>query len=174
MGGLVVVYLISGFMALVQRDLKRCIAYVSVLHITSVFVLFCSDFSCGRGFNFLMLLGHRITSALLFILAGVVYYQRGTRRLILNFRAFIKMGGVVFIGVLGLLLVNLGVPPTIGFIFEAGLVFMFLFCSKLASVALVGVFLLRILILIKVFIAGGLGAKEQQEKFNSLRIINIF
>lgn len=168
-----VLYLISRGIALFQRDLKRLIAFISVLHITSVFVLFSIRYRRGYSLNFLMLLGHRATSALFFILAGELYYQNKTRSILLSFRALTKRGAVLFLVAAGLLLLNLGVPPVLGFVYEVGLVAVFLAARKINGGALFLVFVVGLLVLVKIFMRGGLGAKGGQKEKAPAGVYNL-
>jgi len=110
----------SIFITLGQRDLKRIVAYTSVFHIRLVFLLFCFNYFFVGAVSFYIFLVHRLTSSLFFLFVSDIFYIRGSRNLLLNFGAMVYFGDKMLVLLSLIFLVNLGVPPTLGFIFEVG------------------------------------------------------
>jgi len=110
----------SAFIILLQRDFKSVIAFMSVFHISLIFLLFCFNFYFVIQVSFVMFFLHSVISGLFFILASDLFYARGTRNLLLNFGVLTLLRETMVFLLVLTLLVNLGVPPTLRFFFEVG------------------------------------------------------
>jgi len=106
---------------LVQRDLKRLLAYSSVEHIGLVAVAIGLGSGLGLYVGLLHLVNHAITKALLFLAAGELVQQFGTRRMhaIRGALRAVPIGGPVF---LVAALAIAGLPPSGIFVSELGIV----------------------------------------------------
>jgi len=91
--------LIGAFLVLLQRDIKKIIAFTSIFHILSFLFLTWAhvNFSCFGGL--FMLFIHRVLSAFFFIVVREVYYLTFTRNFFFSFFCIIKIkwNFVVFI-----------------------------------------------------------------------------
>lgn len=117
-GGAGVLSIIYGaFNALAQQDLKKMIAYSSVSHMGFVLLGIASLTAEGINGAIYQMFGHGILSAMLFLIAGVIY-DRTHNRIIDNFRGLSTRMPLftlaVTIGFFG----GLGLPSLPGFIGE--------------------------------------------------------
>ncbi len=107
----------GGAMALMQDDVKRLLAYSSISQMGYLIFGFTSLDALGVTGSVLIYVSHATGKALLFMMAGVLILQTGTR-------SFAKLGGLAgklpitattaFIGGLAIM----GIPPTNGFMAE--------------------------------------------------------
>ena len=115
LGVISIVY--GAFNALAQTDLKRMIAYSSVSHMGFVLLGLASLTPEGLNGAVFQLFSHGILSAMLFLLAGVLYDRTHDRRidsyqgLVSKMPFFTTITGVAFFG-------SLGLPGLSGFIGE--------------------------------------------------------
>ncbi|MBS3739890.1 hypothetical protein KGY47_00765 [Candidatus Bipolaricaulota bacterium] len=106
--------LIGGFLAIVQNDIKRLIAYSSISQVGYIMVGIGIGTGLGMAGAITHLINHALFKGLLFFGAGIVVYMTGTRKLD-------QMGGlsrktpIVFGSVLIGALSLAGVPPLNGF-----------------------------------------------------------
>jgi hydrogenase-4 component F len=102
---------------LIQRDLKRLLAYSSVEHIGLMAIAFGIGGPLGTAAGLLHLVNHAITKAMLFFIAGDIAQRFGTRR-ISALRGIIRIiplgGGLLLFGILAIT----GIPPSSIFISE--------------------------------------------------------
>lgn len=111
------------YVAMVQDDLKRMIAYSSITQMSLVLLATASAFYSEKLFNMLfsaatfVMISHGFIIGSLFILAGVVYERAGTR-------AISKLGGLNYLmpkfsfSLILAFLGEIGLPSTSGFIAE--------------------------------------------------------
>lgn len=119
-----IVYIIAltGFIygslaALNQQDIKKTIAYSSIAHMNfSLFGLF-SYMLTGVAGAFIILLGHGVTSAALFMAIGVLY-DRYKSRIIYYYGGLVSLMPIFAIIFFILILANFGFPGTINFVGE--------------------------------------------------------
>lgn len=107
----------GGFLALVQRDIKKLIAYSSVSHMGFITLgLFTFD-SMGLSGAVIQMFNHGITTGALFLCVGLIY-ERTHSREIAAYGGLIK--AVPLFGILfaGFLLASMAVPGLNGFIGE--------------------------------------------------------
>jgi len=106
--------LIGGFLAIVQNDIKRLIAYSSISQVGYIMVGIGIGTGLGIAGAITHLINHALFKSLLFFGAGIVVYMTGTRKLDqmggLSRKSPIVFGSVL-IGALSLA----GVPPLNGF-----------------------------------------------------------
>ncbi len=118
LGGLGVLSIVYGALnALAQSDLKRLIAYSSVSHMGFVLLGLASLTAEGLNGAIYQMVSHGILSAMLFLLAGVLYERTHDRQLA-NYRGlagrmpgYVALTAVAFFG-------SLGLPGLSGFIGE--------------------------------------------------------
>jgi NADH-quinone oxidoreductase subunit M len=113
----VVSIIYGGFNALAQTDIKKLIAYSSVSHMGYVLIGI-SAFNV-EGFNgaVFQMFSHGLLSAMLFLVAGVIY-ERSHNREIANFRGLAKPMPIFTIMVSVAFFGSLGLPSLPGFIGE--------------------------------------------------------
>jgi NADH-quinone oxidoreductase subunit M len=112
-----VTILYGGLMALAQDDVKRLLAYSSISQMGYILVGLGSANVLGFGGATLQYVAHGLGKGTLFMMAGVLIMQTGTR-------SIAKMGGLAkrmpvtaTLALIGFLTI-MGVPPTAGFISE--------------------------------------------------------
>ncbi len=111
----VITMTIGNFMALLQSDVKRLLAYSSIAHIGYILVGVAVATETGLGGAFLHVFNHSLMKGLAFLCAGAFIHQAGTRKL--NELAGIgrRMPISAFVFCVALLAL-LGVPSLNGFI----------------------------------------------------------
>jgi NADH-quinone oxidoreductase subunit M len=135
--------LYGAFCAMAQRDLKKLVAYSSVSHMGYVILGMASMTTAGVNGAVLQMFNHGTSTAMLFLLVGVVY-DRVHHRWIIKPDGSKGFGGIasvvpVYTGIMAIaLFASLGLPGLSGFISEA-LVFLGAFSNeKYQSYVLVG------------------------------------
>jgi hydrogenase-4 component F len=125
---------------LVQRDLKRLLAYSSVEHVGLIAAAIGVGGPAALFAGLLHLLNHAITKSLLFFATGEVVQQYGTRRIsrIRGAARAVPVAGPLFL--LGAFAIS-GLPPSGVFLSELGI----LVAAFLQDVAWVGVLILALL-----------------------------
>lgn len=103
--------------ALASKDLKRLIAYSSVSHMGFVLLGLASLTSEGISGAVYQMFSHGLISAMLFLIAGVLY-DRTNDRLINNYSGLTSKMPVFFVFVLIAFFASLGLPGFSGFIAE--------------------------------------------------------
>ncbi|RWS18103.1 NADH dehydrogenase subunit 4-like protein [Leptotrombidium deliense] len=118
--------ILASFLCLVQRDLKRLVAFISIAHIGFLLSGMASFNYWGIWGAFLFIIAHGICSSGLF--CGVtIYYNRGFSR-----RTIVLKGGGTFMSNLFLLIfliiaMGLALPPSLNFFSEILMLFGVLF-----------------------------------------------
>ena len=130
----------GSLVALNQQDIKKIIAYSSIAHMNfSLFGLF-SYTILGVGGAFIMLIGHGLTSAALFMAIGVIY-DRYKTRIIFYYGGLASLMPIFACLFFVFILANLGFPGTVNFVGEffisVGLFYVSLFSGILANFALI-------------------------------------
>jgi NADH-quinone oxidoreductase subunit M len=115
--------------ALVQKDMKKVIAYSSVSHMGFVLLGLASLNEIGFNGAIFQMFSHGLISAGLFMCIGAIYQRTYTRQIAELGGLAIKMPCLFFI-FLGLAMANLGLPALSGFVGES-LVFYSLFSTAL-------------------------------------------
>jgi len=98
-------------------DLKILIAYRSVFHMAPCATGLITGSWAGFYACLIILVGHGVVSTGLFFYAPLMYRARGTRRLVLNQGALVTNPSAA-LGWATLLVINISVPPLLGFIGE--------------------------------------------------------
>lgn len=112
--------------ALASKDLKRLIAYSSVSHMGFVLLGIASMTPEGISGTVYQMVGHGIISAMLFLIAGVLY-DRTHDRIISNYSGLASKMPAYFAFVLIAFFASMGLPGFVGFIGE---IFVFLGAFK--------------------------------------------
>ncbi len=118
MAVLAIVGIIYGaFMCLVQKDLKRLIAYSSVSHLGFVMLgVFALNMQGLEG-GIIQMINHGLSTGALFLLVGMIYERRHTR-LIAEFGGLSKVIPVFAVFFMIVTLASIGLPGLNGFIGE--------------------------------------------------------
>lgn len=106
--------LAGSFMALLQREMKRMLAYSSVAQIGYVVLGFSLGNVYGIIGGLLHIFNHAIMKSCLFFVAGAVKWQKGTDR-IENFKGLAKTMPFSMVAFVISALSMIGLPPTAGF-----------------------------------------------------------
>jgi NADH-quinone oxidoreductase subunit M len=115
LSGIAVVY--TSLVALVQRDMKKLIAYSSVAHMAFVtFGLFAMNRQGIEG-AMLVMLGHGLVSGALFLCVGVVYDRLHTRE-IAAYGGLVNRMPLYALVFMVFTMANVGLPGTSGFVGE--------------------------------------------------------
>lgn len=107
----------SGFVALMQIDLKKIIAYSSIGHMSFVILGMSLQNFEGLGGSFYLMISHGLVSAGLFLVAGMFYERYGTR-IILYYGGLMQLNPNLSFFFFLLVLANIGFPGTSGFVGE--------------------------------------------------------
>src|SRR5687768_16623411 len=113
----VISILYGGLNAMASKDLKRLIAYSSVSHMGFVLLGLASLTPEGVAGAVYQMFSHGFISAMLFLIAGVLY-DRTNDRLINNYSGLTSKMPVFFVFVLIAFFASLGLPGFSGFIAE--------------------------------------------------------
>ena len=107
----------ASFVAIVQIDLKRAIAYSSVSHMNLVLLGFFSfEYDSILG-ALLMMLSHGFVSSALFLMIGFIYERYKTRNL-LYYGGILRLNPKLSFFFIFFLLANMGFPGTFSYITE--------------------------------------------------------
>lgn len=159
-----VTMILGAFMALVQRDLKRLLAYSGISQMGYVLLSVGLGTALGITGGLFHLLNNAIYKSLLFLAAGAIIYRAGTSRLDELGGLGRKMpitAGIFMVGALALA----GVPPFNGFvskltIFLAGIDAGYLILSIIAAI----ISAVTLAYIIRAFIAIFLGPQNRRHK----------
>ncbi len=116
--GLAIVGIIYGaLVALVQPDMKKLVAYSSVSHMGVCMLGLMAMNSQGLAGSMMTMLSHGVSTGALFLLVGMIYERRHTRR-IADFGGLWKVIPVFSVTLLIVTLSSIGLPGTNGFVGE--------------------------------------------------------
>jgi len=112
-------------LVVVQRDIKRMVAYLSVAHMGGLIFMYFSGTAWAWPLAKVLILSHAITSPLFFLFVNEVYLKVKSRSISGGVGGVLQgtFSEILFLS--RLLLINLGLPPLLRFFFE--LVFMLVF-----------------------------------------------
>lgn len=130
----VVNILYAAFVALIQKDLKKLVAYSSVSHMGFVLLGIAALNPAGFSGASFQMFSHGLISAALFMLVGVIYERSHTRD-IAEFGGLAKVMPRTFFIYLLAAMANLGLPALSGFVGES-MVFYGTFTSALPAAAI--------------------------------------
>jgi NADH-quinone oxidoreductase subunit M len=131
----------AALIALIQKDMKRLVAYSSISHMGMVtFGLFVANEGAIQGALFQMI-SHGLTSAGLFFFVGCLYHRFSTRS-IADYQGLMSYAPFLSVGMVVLTFASIGLPGTSGFIGEF-LIFIYGFKATpvFASLAALGLVL---------------------------------
>ena len=118
MTGLAVIGIVYGaFMALVQTDVKRLVAYSSVSHMGFIMLGIFALNDEGLNGAIIQMLNHGISTGMLFLLVGMIYERRHTRAII-DYGGIAKVMPVFAVFTMIALLSSIALPGTNGFVGE--------------------------------------------------------
>ncbi len=107
----------GALVAMVQKDIKKLVAYSSVSHLGFVMLgLFALNTEAVEGALYQMI-NHGISTGALFLLVGVIYERRHTR-LISEYGGLTKVMPIYAVVFMVVLLSSIGLPPLNGFVGE--------------------------------------------------------
>jgi NADH-quinone oxidoreductase subunit M len=107
----------GALVAMVQPDLKKLVAYSSVSHMGVAMLGLMAMNSQGFAGSMMTMLNHGVSTGALFLLVGVIYERRHTRK-IADFGGLWKVIPVFSVIFLVVMLSSIGLPGTNGFIGE--------------------------------------------------------
>ena len=109
--------IISSLVCCIQSDIKRLIAYSSVVHITSVGLVLLLSITISYKRALIIMIMHGVSSPLLFYTVGELYDKLGTRSILL-IRGLYLFSPVLFWSIVISFFLGVPVPPSFGFIGE--------------------------------------------------------
>jgi len=112
-------------LVLIQRDIKRIVAYLSVAHMGRLIFMYFSGATWAWPLAKVLILSHAITSPLFFLFVNEVYLKVKSRSISGGVGGVLQGSFSETLFLSSLLLMNLGLPPFLRFFFE--LVFMLIF-----------------------------------------------
>jgi len=121
-GLIAIVY--GAYACIAQKDLKKMIAYSSISHMGMVMLSIAVLTKAGIAFAVFQMFAHGLISAALFMVAGIVGHNAGTREIPLLgglAKRMPKYAGFVMVAFLA----SLGLPGLIGFAAEFGIIYSF-------------------------------------------------
>jgi len=124
--------LYGGLMALAQDDIKRLLAYSSISQMGYILVGIASANVLGYSGAIMQYVAHGLGKGTLFMMAGILIMQTGTRSISKLGGLAKKMPLTATLALIGFLTI-MGVPPTAGFISE-----FFIFQGTFATASLTG------------------------------------
>jgi proton-translocating NADH-quinone oxidoreductase chain M len=107
----------GGAMAMMQDDIKRVLAYSSISQMGYILFGIGSDSTLGITGSTLMYVSHGLGKAILFMMAGAIILQTGTRSMSRLGGLAGRMPYTAVIAMIGALTI-MGIPPTSGFMAE--------------------------------------------------------
>jgi NADH-quinone oxidoreductase subunit M len=114
---LVLLFIYIVFIFFVQVDLKKIIAYLSIIHMVFILLGICSNTEVGVQGGVFMAITHSFVSPALFCCVGFIY-DRYENRNVLNLRNLAQHMPILAIFMFFLILVEIGFPLTVNFIGE--------------------------------------------------------
>ena len=115
LGSIAIIY--GAFVAMVQPDIKKLVAYSSVSHMGYVIIGLFSLNAVGVTGAYYQMLNHGISTGGLFLLVGMIYERRHTRE-ISDFGGITKVMPVFAVAFMIITLSSIALPGTNGFIGE--------------------------------------------------------
>lgn len=125
----------SGLITIRQIDIKRLIAYSSISHMGIVIIGISSMTTIGIKAGIMMMIGHGITSTLMFMLAGTIYDQIHTR-IIFEIRGLAKFMLIYSIIFTLTMMGNISILPTINFTSEIMILILIYSYSKIIGITI--------------------------------------
>ena len=123
--------LYGAYAALIQKDLKKVIAYSSISHMGFILMGMAALNTSGYAGAAFQMFSHGLISAALFFIVGMIYERAHTRE-ISEFGGLVKVMPQTFFLALVAIMANLGLPGLSGFVGET-LVFYGAFSSEASS-----------------------------------------
>jgi len=108
---------VSSLVCCIQSDMKRLVAYSSVVHITSVGVGLLTTLSLGFKRGLIIIVMHGVSSPIMFYIVGEVY-EFMSSRLIVLIRGLYFLTPLMFWGITLTFFLTVPVPPVLGFLGE--------------------------------------------------------
>jgi NADH-quinone oxidoreductase subunit M len=125
--------IIGGMMSLIQKDVKKLVAYSSVAHLGFVMLgLFAFNIQGFKG-GLIQMINHGVSTGGLFLAVGMIYERRHTR-LIEDFGGITKTMPVFAVFFMIIVLSSLGLPGTNGFVGEFLILLGAFQASKIAGI----------------------------------------
>lgn len=126
----------SGLITIRQIDIKRLIAYSSISHMGIVIIGISSMTTIGIKAGIMMMIGHGITSTLMFMLAGTIYDQIHTR-IIYEIRGLCQTMPIYSVILTLTMMGNISIPPTINFTSEIMILIIIYSYSKIIGIIII-------------------------------------
>jgi len=108
---------LSSLICCLQSDMKRLIAYSSVVHMTRVGAGLVTCLLIGFKSGLVIMFIHGLSSPLMFFIVGEIYELLGTRLLLL-IRGLYFLTPIIFWGIVMTFFLSIPVPPVLGFLAE--------------------------------------------------------
>ena len=160
--------------AVAQKDIKRIIAYSGAAHMGIFLIGLASLSTIGIVGSLFELFSHALITTGLFIIAGIIYKNCGTKNLNRLQGLGIKMPRLMFLSI-PIIFAAVGIPLLSGFIAEF-LSFLGAFTSEIKNAQWITLIALTSIIICSVYILKifhGIFFGEQLEKYKQVRDINI-
>jgi len=109
--------LLVGILCLIQVDIKRLVAYSSVVHINIILCALMTIYKLGILGRYIMIISHGLCSSGIFYIVNLYYTRRGRRILILN-KGFIRVRSSIIIWWFLLCIANFSFPFSLNFFRE--------------------------------------------------------
>nr|QXP43571.1 NADH dehydrogenase subunit 4 [Xenopsylla cheopis] len=109
--------MITGFICLIQSDLKVIIAYSSVVHMSMVLVGIFVNTMLGMMGAFILMIAHGLSSSGLFCLGNIIYERLGSRSMVINKGLMLFMPSMTLFWFL-LCSSNMAAPPSLNLLGE--------------------------------------------------------
>ena len=157
--------LTAGILALKQRDLKKLLAYSTLVALGMLTMLLAVGTSTAVKAAMVFLLAHSLYKACLFMVAGTIDHQAGSRD-VGQLSGLLRVMPMTFIAALFAAFSTAGLPPKLGFIgkelaYEGLLEFPFFLTAAVISNAMM--FVVAVLVAVSPFV-GKLRAPKEQVK----------
>lgn len=141
---LLISIVVVSFICCRQSDIKRLVAYSSVLHITVVLLIILVNNSLSLTTSLILMTFHGLSSPLLFYFVGNIYSLYKTR-LLISLRGLLLLSPLLALMSLLNFILNIPVPPFPAFLSE---VLVFVSSSYVTQLVLTCAFLIILLVLI--------------------------
>lgn len=168
---LILSIVVSSVITSVQSDLKRLIAYSSVVHITRVGLLFLLGNKLALRAALILIVIHGISSPLIFYIVGEVYQNIHTRSLLL-IRSLKVYFPLLYFRIIVVFFLTVPVPPSLTFLGE---IFLFVSLLKHGWVLAIfgGLYLFMAIIFNLVWLTSFFGRSQYSQVINS-RVLSIY